>query len=309
MPVGDNIRKVDYNTIQSRVAATLGTGSGNIGYGQTVQSSQVDETTRITVNEWGSLRNDIINIYRHQTDSIPNTTVLPEALEGQNVRYSVTNAPVTVWDTLSTTLQNNRVNALPLNRYGTVESGNSSATLTWTASAEISVTFTWSSAEQARFFFNSGGRLRLRTSLNSTTNTQQINDWESILNSVSWREFGGYFPNTGTSPIDGTNYFRTDSTLRTYFTQTVSATYSTNTYRLQASKSGATVTLKVLLTDAYTDPGNTPTDSPNTIDQVNGTLTLFVEYTYADGAMTGLGAATWNGYQPSTVSIGSWSAT
>lgn len=303
MPVGDKIRTTDYNTIQQRVADTLGTGSGNVGYGQSVQSSPVTTNNNITVNEWGRLRNDIINIYRHQTNSIPNTTVLPETIEDEFVRYSTSNAPITVWDTLSTTLQNNRVNALPVGRFGSVlEQNKSSGTITWASQAYIDITFTWASAEEARFFFNSGGRLRTRVSASTTDPETQSSSWVTFVGTVGTREWGGYFPNTGTSPIDGTNYWRSDGTERRFLniSNTV-VRYTSNRYELYAKKSGSTVTIRIRLVDAYTDPGGPPPG-----DAVVGNFTAYASYTYGAGAMTGLGTATWNEYQPTGISLGNW---
>lgn len=306
MPVGDKIRTVEYNTVQSRVANVLGTGSGNTGYGQPVQSSQVTTSNNISVNDWGALRNDIINIYRHQTNNIPDTTILPNAIEGASIRYNVTDAPVTVWDSLSTTLQNNRVNALPVGRFGTRDiSPRTSGAASWGGSATVSVTFTWGNAESARFFFNSGGRLRILTTLEPNSVENQSTSWATFLSTVGTREWGGYFPNTGTSPIDGTNYWRADATERRIVNLSNTATdYTSNRYELYVTKSDSTtVTLRVNLVDGYTDPGPDPPG-----DAVIGELTLTVSYTYGDGATTP-GPATWLGYEPNSVVIGNWTFT
>jgi hypothetical protein len=308
MAVGDKIRTVDYNTIQTKVSNILGTGSGNLGYGQTVQSSSVDTTRTITVNEWGQLRNDIINIYRHQNNSIPDTTILPQTVENASVRFSASDAPVTVWDTLSTTLQNNRVNAVPVGRLGTLvptPSTASSGTITWSSNAFIDITFSWANAESARFFFNGGGRLRVGCTATTTNPENQSNSWVTFLGTVGVREWGGYFPNTGTTPIDGTNYWRSDGTARRWLN--ISNTvirYTSNRYELYASKSGSNVVLRIRLVDAYTDPGGPPPG-----DAVVGNFTASASCTYPAGALTGLGTATWNEYQPTSITFGTWSYT
>ena len=65
MPVNDKIRQADYNDIRNKVINVLGTGSGNSGYGQTVQSTAVAEGFKVSRTDWGKLRWDIINAYRH----------------------------------------------------------------------------------------------------------------------------------------------------------------------------------------------------------------------------------------------------
>ena len=57
----------DYNTIQSKIATVMGSGSGTVGYGQTVSSSQVGQYDKISVSQWNNLRDDIIRARQHQT--------------------------------------------------------------------------------------------------------------------------------------------------------------------------------------------------------------------------------------------------
>jgi hypothetical protein len=313
MPVGDKIRTVEYNTVQSRVASVLGTGSGSLGYGQTVQSSQVTTSNNITINEWGQLRNDIINIYRHQTNTIPDTSVLPEATEGNSIRYNVTDAPVTVWDTLSTTLLNNRINALPVGRFGTESAGSRGTGVSFSNSATGIVTFTWANSENARFFFNGGGRLRVQTVYTPTLINSQNTSWQTTLSTIGVREWGGFFPDTSDSGTDGRNFHKSDGTYRQFYTASSSSPYGSNTYNLDAAKfvdgSNYSVGIRARLVEGYTDlPAGDP-DNPPPSDLVQGTLVLIASYTYPAGALTGLGAAVWTEYQPASVVIGSFSTT
>jgi hypothetical protein len=58
MPVNDNIREADYNSIRNKLASVIGTGSASFGWGQTVVSSAVDVSNPVSINEWGRLRFD-----------------------------------------------------------------------------------------------------------------------------------------------------------------------------------------------------------------------------------------------------------
>lgn len=309
MAVGDKIRTVDYNTIQTRIANILGTGSASLGYGQSVQSSQVNTSNKVSVNEWGSLRNDIINVYRHQNNSIPDNTILPPTTEGASVRFSAADAPITVWDTLSTTLQNNRVNSLPVGRFGTTISASRAQEVIFNATAQADLTFEWASTEEARFFFNGGGRLRIATAFSPNLSTSQNTSWQSALSTIGAREWGGFFPDTSVSGTDGRNWHKSDATFREYYSSTQSAPYGSNTYKLLARKSNQYVYIRILLTDAYIDDPAGDPDNPAPDDLVNGTLTVNPSYTYPTGALTGLGAAVWTDYQPISISIGNWSIT
>ena len=90
MPVNDKIRLPDYNDIQSKVASVLGGGTSTLGYGQTMRSSQATLDTKVSVNDWGNLRYDIINAYKHIYGSNP-TVVLPTA--DTLVRYDTSFTP------------------------------------------------------------------------------------------------------------------------------------------------------------------------------------------------------------------------
>ena len=62
---GSKILYTDYNTIQTAVSNILGTGTGQLGYGQTPLSSQVP-VTKITATHWANLKADILVIAAHQ---------------------------------------------------------------------------------------------------------------------------------------------------------------------------------------------------------------------------------------------------
>lgn len=309
MAVGDKIRTVDYNSIQTRIANILGTGSASLGYGQTVQSSQVDTSNKVSVNEWGNLRNDIINVYRHQTNSIPNTTVLPQTVVDASIRYSSVDAPINVWDTLSSTLETNRVVPLPSGRFGTSTAASRSQEVIFNATAQVDLTFEWASAEEARFFFNGGGTLRIATTFSPNISNSQNNSWQSALSTIGSRDWGGFFPDTSVSGTDGRNWHKSDTTFREYYSSSQSAPYGSNTYKLLARKNNQYVYIRILLTDDYIDDPAGDPDNPAPEDLVNGSLTVNPSYTYPTGALTGLGTAVWTDYQPSSISIGDWSVT
>lgn len=318
MAVGDKIRTVDYNSVQTKVANILGTGSGSLGYGQTVQSSQVTTSNNITVNEWGNLRNDIINIYRHQNNSIPDTSVLPEATEGASIRYNVSDAPVTVWDTLVNTLEANRVNALPVGRFGTTSEITFASSLYFTEKAEIDCFFFWNDETTARHFFNGGGRLRVRHFFNNPLNepTSQIITWQTFLDTVGNVEWGGFYPDTGVSGTDGRNYHKSDGTLREFYRQSVSAPYGVSELALQAAKffdvgrNQYCVQIRTILDDKYTDLPLNDTENPYPYDRVNVNQVGSAASTiYPTGAMTGLGTATWTEYRSNGGFFSGWNQT
>jgi hypothetical protein len=94
--------------------------------------------------------------------------------------------------------------------------------------------------------------------------------------------------------MNGTNFYRLTNGYQTYHTSTASTPYGSNTYRLQAASNVADnstgtaniVNIRVLFTDGYVDPGNSGLgDSPNTIDGIDGTLTVSSDMIRPSGVM------------------------
>jgi hypothetical protein len=60
MTLGTNVFATQYVAIQNKAESIIGTGSGTLGYGQTVQSSDVFSGNTITKAQWDLLRYDIV---------------------------------------------------------------------------------------------------------------------------------------------------------------------------------------------------------------------------------------------------------
>jgi hypothetical protein len=294
MPVNDIISQADYNNIRNKVVGVLGVGSGNSGYGQPLNSTAVAEGSRVTINEYANLRFDIINAWVHQVGSAPSPVAVSV---GNTVRFSAVDAPVTTYDALANTLVTNRFNV------GTGQSAvsipaNNTSSRTWTGVSgdvwrnQIGTTFTvtWPTAEEARFFFNSGGQVRITSSRTpQTLTTQQANSWTTLLNNAGTVSFGGNNPSAGTSPSDGRNWFRLTSSLLEYHRTAGSTPYGSNIYVLgarttdvanNASGTARTAQFVVAFGDFYTDPG-----PPDPGDAVDGIFTVSVSLVYATGIL------------------------
>jgi hypothetical protein len=296
----------------------LGTGLGNSGYGQPLNSSAVGLGTRVTINEYANLRFDIINAWVHQAGSAP-TTVTVAA--GNTIRFSAVDAPVTTYDALANTLITNRFN-LGAGQSAVAVPASSPRSRTWTGvgadfwTSQIACTIDvqWPSANQARFFFNSGGQIRITSSRSGgSLGTTQNTSWTNILSSAGTQSFGGNNPGTGTSPMDGQNWYRLTDAFQTYYTLAGSSHYGANSYNLQArvtdttNNSGgeaANSQFRVLFTDNYVDPGNSGLgDTPNTIDSVDGTFSIAVSLVFATGVLVPSGFGNFTVTQP-TVTFG-----
>lgn len=290
--VGGLIEDVDYNSIRNKVVAVLGAGSGNTGYGQTarVRSSAVTDGNTLTAAQWQNLRWDIYNCLVHQNGSTPS---IVEKTTGEVVRYGAGH-PNNAYDTLANTVVSNRFN-LGSGQFVTEGLGSASTgDIVWYSQCYVDITYTFSTADTARYFFNSGGQLRITSSFVPSVTKSQTTSWANLITAAGTQAFGGQIPNTGFgSPLNGTNFYKLTNSFQTYHTSTASGAYSANTYRLQArsnvadNSSGTAniVYIRVLLNDPYADPpGGFPGQFPPE-DSVNGTLTVSSDMIRASGVM------------------------
>jgi hypothetical protein len=340
MPVNDKITQADYNSIRAKLASVIGTGSGNSGWGQAMVSTDVNVRSSVTINEWGRLRFDIINAHKHIFGSVP-TTSQPRL--GNTIRYSNTfvpdnssDAPITQYDTYANSIISNRF-TVHSSQSGTTAAGSMATTwpgvygADWTARLRGTITVSWPSANAARHFFNSGGELRFASSRSGGSSTQQNTAWNSLLTSAGTRTFSATAPGTGTSPMNGQNWYRLTSSFQEWYTISSSTPYGSNNYKIYArtpsvanNSSGAAASAEFLIefNDGYVDPGvapgssfptgtpvgsgtagggvqtATPADFPPG-DSVDGTFTTAVSYLYATGVLEPPGTGNFTVTQPS----------
>jgi len=288
MAIGDIISADDYNSIRNKIVPVIGAGSGNSGYGQLVQSSAVSAGNIVTKSQWDNLRFDIYNSLIHQTGSAPNIT---NVAINSVIRYGAAQ-PVFQYDTLSTTAVTNRFD-LGTGRFATLAGDTTSRNFTWSTSATATVTVTFATSNQARFFFNSGGKIRFTSSLgNNGDSKSQNTSWINLLAGAGTRQFGGNTPSV--------NFYTLTSSYQTWFTTTATSPYAQNNYRLDAlcnvannsSGTANSVTFRAVWTDGYTDPpGGAPGQFPPE-DGVNGTLSLIVDQIKATGDILPSGSFT-----------------
>ena len=304
--VNSIIVQADYNSIRNKVIAVLGNGSGNSGYGQQARivSTAVAEGTKVTINEWANLRFDIINAYKHINGSNPVTAVVSE---GNTIRYTGSFTPDTGAADVPQKQYDDWADNITTTRF-TVAAGESATTAVttsnkttaWVSQCQCVIQLYWANANDARYWFNSGGKIRISASRSGGAGTAQNTSWTSLLSAAGTQNFGGAVPNTGTTPNDGTNWYRTTSTFQTFYTATASSPYGSNNYRLQArcvdvaSNSGGTAAsgeIRVLFTDGYTDSGAAFSPNPPPGDDIDGTLSVSVSTLFATGIMVPSSAA------------------
>jgi len=304
MAVNDLIRVNDYNSIRSTVVNNLGAGAGPFGYGQPLNSSAVAEGTTLTVTHISQLRNDIINAWTHIFGTAPTPSTV---IEGDTVRFNSSNAPVDAYQAIANTINSNRFTVAGSQSAVNIPSAPSSTTwpgvygASWNSLIRCTVTATWPTAAQARYFWNSGGQIRLTASRSGGTNNNQNNAWTAILSSAGTQNFGGNNPATGVSPNDGQNWYRCTNTRQLWYSLSGSSPYGSNTYKIYArtldaeAGNNSTGTASqgewhIEFVDNYVDPGQHPSNPfPDYVDSVDGTFSVSASLLYATGILVPLG--------------------
>jgi hypothetical protein len=298
---GTQIFASEFVAIQDKAQSLLGTGAGTRGYGQTVLSSDVFTGNAITKAQWDALRYDIINIRYHQDGVLPAIITLTD---NAVIGYGAS-SPNTNYDTLLETAIANRFQ-LAGNQSTTSTKGTASTSSTWSSLASCDITVTFASATDARYFFNSGGKVRVTPAIAGGSATAQVNAWATFLSSVGTREFGA-----ATDPV--VSYYTLTNSFQTYYQGSLTTPYSANNFKLEAksnvaNNSAGTATilyLKVTLTDNYTDSGAAFDPNPPPGDSVDGTLSIVVSEVKAAGIMqpSGTFSVTSPSYSLSSISL------
>jgi hypothetical protein len=281
MTSGTNVFAAQYVAIQNKAESMIGTGSGTLGYGQTVQSSDVFSGNLITKAQWDLIKFDIINIKFHQDGNIPPVaTINADDPIGFGPGSPNTNYDIILNDAIA--------KRFLIAGSQSITSAKASQTYStpWSTQAQATLTVTFGDANQGRYFFNSGGKIRFTPSLVGAAISPQINAWVNFLSSVGTQGFGA-----DTDPA--INYYTLTNSYQTYYQNFLSSSYSANSYRLEArtnvaNNSTGTATqleLRVTLLDSYVDPDVATGSSFLPNDVVNGTLTIAVSELKASGQL------------------------
>jgi hypothetical protein len=283
--VGQLIEADDYNTIRNKIANVVGTGAGNSGYGQTVQSSLVNQGAVVTADQWNLLKSDIFNALLHQDGTNP--TIVDATVENV-IKYGA-GEPNFQYNTLADRAIENRFN-LGAGQFAVELGATRSETISWSNSVSSTVTVNFNTADQARYFFNSGGKVRFTSTRTGGSATTQNSSWTSLLSAVGTRSFD--------ANSQGLNFYNLTSTAQNWIRQTPSGTYSDNEFRINVScnvtnnstGTATQLTFEVVWTDSYTDPDIPGGQQFAPDDVVDGTLSLDVDQVKPVGVLQPTGS-------------------
>jgi hypothetical protein len=267
---GDTILDNHYNDFATSVNAIWGSGSGDSGYGQTDTVSSVSAGSTITAAQWTTLLARISSAASHQNSSI---TSISNPSAGDTISaYSALSGNIS-------TITSNRLNVHA--RDSIVES-NCSTTTTLTGTIEQRGTWAWGSEAQARYFFNAGGRLRVRWDISSYTSDNKANAWNSLAsecgNYYIYAQSSGKSGGSGSTNINDTNkgWHDLSGSYQTVFRQYEdTGPYTANYIQLDLYKTGGSVLFRSYWVDGAADQTSWNKSVYNVQDQTDGTKQTF----------------------------------
>ena len=277
---GDNITAAQYNGLQSRIEQVLGTGSGDFGYGNSVSSSQVTTGDSVTAGQMDNLRSDMGKCWTHQTgDNIPLANIavgniIGADASGTGVTFDAQNNYV-IDGSISNGGFNDylsRMDELETNRFDIDDGEQTTAdvvghttTDTWNGTINATFQVSFGSAANRRYFFNSGGELRLSVAGANGTGSKDT-DWDTILSNPGQIQFGyNYTTISGSNNGVTLNSIGNDGITSSYqeiFKKVgTAAVYAENYWKVEVRTTNtSTFEFRVTLVDD--DAGDRPDPSP-----------------------------------------------
>lgn len=292
--LGDLVTVSNYSTIRNSATTIMGTGLSRYGYGQTTFSPNKVAHELVSQSDWDLLKYDLSNILTHQSGS-------PGTIFDIDENQLLSASAVSTYESAIDTAINNRF--LVANGYYLTTTTDSAGvpiqqSRTWSGGAswntEISctLTVTFSTADQARYFFNTGGEIRIQSTRTATTlSNAQNTAWTNLLNSAGTPAFKGqyyyYPPGYAGTQLTGPDFYNMTTAYQTYYSLSSSIPYALNIYRLEAKTDvnvstglARVLTIRIRFTDGYIDPG-----APAPGDAVDGTFAISVTEKRATGSI------------------------
>jgi len=170
--------------------ATWATGSGSAGYGQTAVGTVAIGQAVASSAQWASLVANTASAATHQGSNI---TSVSTPVAGGTITYA---------SAIPTNLQTIYGNRLNAQTQGATSSNTATFASTWSSALTFTHTATFANGDAARYFFNSGGQLKMTVSHPSGTGINLL--FNGLASNVGTVVVSA--PTSGTVSIAGTSY-------------------------------------------------------------------------------------------------------
>jgi len=260
---GDPILDDEYNTFVSNdpngYNHFAGTGAGEHGLGQSAIAT-VSAGGTITASQWNSLFTGLANVSNHTNVALSSTTAV-SAGDAIAIKASL----ISDLASTATAIAGGCTNATALSASSVLQTVTTSSE-GWDTSAtqEISVTFT--NANQMRWFFNAGGKIRHVTTATAASTSAKDTAFVALGTGIGNLDIGSQATTrsnagqtlTTNGLANGFYDLGTSYTTLIKLTQSAYAAYNSNTMtisaKLNAAPGSATImTIKMVATDPASD--------------------------------------------------------
>lgn len=264
----------------------MGTGLLNLGLGQTVLST-VNTAEQITVAQWNSLWTSMDNIQNHTNITALTSTASREVGDVIAVKAAL----LTDLNALATAVQGGSTSSTALTTSASVRTVTT-ASEGWDSTATQEISITWSSADNMRFYFNQGGKVRIVQSATASSLSAKDNSYVDLGTAIGNLDIGSQASTrSGSGETLSTNGLAVGFYDMTTSYQTIikltsdNSTYTSNTVeifaKLDASPGTAvTMTIRMEATDGADDSqytaGNTASVPTAIKDTPQMVTTLFL---------------------------------
>jgi hypothetical protein len=282
------------NNLQSSIELILGTGAGQNGYGQSLTSAPVNNTGDIVeAADINAIYSDILKARIHQVG--PGDIGIAEVIQNLNIVAEDTSNFINDDGVTSIdpdgfkkgiedfeSLMNNVIadkNTMDPSQSALEPAITSSRSSTWNGLIYHEVEVTFSSADTRRFFFNTGGEIRISAN-NTSASTPKGLDWNELCSSVGTVKFGAETTISTTGGSSSIGNYDLNSGYQLIYQKIGSGTYSSvyagNIYSIKArSDQNNRIIFKIEFNDVVFD---------NNVDNnVDGRLESVIQHYRADG--------------------------
>jgi len=233
-------------TTSGTLNAVWATGGTAFGYGQTALANVAVGQSVAATGQWASLVANTASAATHQGSSI---TAVATPVSGGTITF------LSAIPTNLSTISTNRLNAAT---QGSTATNTATRGTTWSSAITFTHTATFANGDAARYFFNSGGQLKLTFA--QPTGTAMANAYNTLATACGTLVLSA--PTSGTITVAGTSY----SGFTKIGGSGTPSPYSTNTGYYALTTSNANVFLQTTGT-----PAGYTTSYINVLIRSNGT--------------------------------------
>jgi hypothetical protein len=260
-------------SIIGNVLTVISITSGSIIAGQKVTGAFVPASTRIVGNGTGSggIGTYTINTTTGNLGATSMTAVLP---------VQITELDRATYNTYADTITAHKTDAPPAGQATLETYSTATRTSAWNATITNTVTLAWPTANDARYFFNTGSKLQISATMLPDASNLKNNSWQTMLYNMAIISMNyNSTTNTGSgTPSTGIGFYQLTTTPQLIFQKlTQESTYSPNQYDVYASLSAdsTSIIFSISFADLSTFSGHDPVWA--TDENVTGTLTSLVQ--------------------------------